>query len=326
MLFVETVRNFNKFRIMVIGQPVIVAIPVRNEETHLKACLDALAAQTRKARRRAVDDAQRLAANGVVLTTGADSVVPATWIADNLGEISRGADCVCGMAVIAHEEEDARRRLEFDDMREALLLSLQDEIAAFVDPDPFDPWPRHQQHSGASIAVRACVLRRAGGVPRIAAGEDRALVANLCLVDAKIRHAPNIQVVVSGRLQGRAAGGMAETLARRLQRLDRLTDDRLEPTVDAYRRVLTRRRLRGVSRGDTALEDLATDLLIDPQTLRAALQAPYFGQAWACIQRESPVLRRRRVAFVDLARETRQAFALRGQLCDPVAEPLRHAI
>jgi len=341
------------------GQKTIVAIPVCNEEDHLKACLDALSNQTRPAdlivlllnnctdaslhisqqARQSGDmirivecelngdeatagEARRLVFGhalglnpDIILTTDADSTVPKTWMADNLAEIANGADCVCGMAVI--DPRDSRgnpRRLEFDDMRESLLLALQDEIGTIVDPEPFDPWPRHQQHSGASIALRATVLRRAGGAPRVASGEDRALVASLALIDAKIRHAPQIQVVVSGRSNGRAAGGMAETIARRLLRPDRLTDEMLEPTVDAYRRVLTRLRLRGIYRGETVPEDFTTDLIIAPQTLHAALQEPYFGAAWASIQRASPTLRRRRVEYVDLARETRQALALRHHL------------
>jgi GT2 family glycosyltransferase len=363
------------------GQQTVVAIPVRNEEHHLNACLDGLLAQTHRAnaivlllnncndaslvicqqasqllpglhiveceldgdnasageaRRRALNYAQHLTIDGVVLTTDADSTVPATWIADNLAVIAQGADCVCGMAVIDPEDNAAnRRRLEFDDMRETLLIALQDEIAAIVDPDPFDPWPRHQQNSGASIAVRADILRLAGGPPRTACGEDRALIAKLALIDAKIRHAPHIQVAVSGRLNGRAVGGMADTIARRLQRQDYLTDDIVEPTVDAYRRVLSRLRLRGVGQGLTNPYDLAADLLIAPPILLGALQAPYFGAAWAQIERESPVLRRRRrVAFMELARETRQAFALRDHLHAtlnarthvPEYSELRHAI
>jgi GT2 family glycosyltransferase len=358
--FIEITDFRDMFCYMPMERQTVVAIPVRNEERHLTACLAALCAQTRpadaivlllnnctdgsldicrrarhscpaihivectlhgdeacagEARRRALEYAQKLAGDGVILTTDADSIVPATWIADNLAGIADGADCVCGMAVIEPEAvSNSHPRLQFDDMRETLLLNLQDEIAAIADPDPADPWPRHQQNSGASIAMRADMLRLAGGAPRVAAGEDRALVANLAMVDAKIRHAPHIKVVVSGRLHGRAAGGMAETITRRMQRPDWHTDEMLEPTVDAYRRVLTRLRLRGIRNGDLVPEGFATDLLIMPESLQAALQARYFGTAWASIQRASPVLRRRRVAYMDLARETRQAIALRDDL------------
>lgn len=349
-------------------QPAVVAIPVRNEQYHLKACLDALFAQTTRAdsivlllnnctdgsrnicrdavqscstvkiiecnlyhvdasageaRRRALHFAQIFAADGVVLTTDADAIVPVTWIADNVTAIGKGADCVCGVALVAPLGWGAnQRRVAFEQKCEAKLLSLHDEIAAIVDPDPADPWPRHQHHSGASIAVRSAMLRRAGGAPRIASGEDRALVARLALYDAKIRHASDIQVQVSARLQGRATGGMADTLSRRLRGQDRLTDELLEPTVDAYRRVLSRARLRNLRNGTTSSETiarLATDLLIPPDLVFSALPDPHFGAAWHFIQCTSPMLRRRRVAFADLARETRQALALRDHLRNRVA-------
>lgn len=351
---------------MALHQPAVIAIPVRNEERHLDACLNALVSQTHapdeivlllnnctdgsheicrsaqkkypcmtivvcrledyeasagEARRRTIDHALRLAGDGVVLTTDADSVVPATWVADNLAGIAEDTDCVCGMAVLDREAcSGDRKRLERDAAHETLLLGLQDEIKAMIDPDPCDPWPRHEQHSGASIAVRAAVLRRIGGVPRVVSGEDRALVAKLASLDARIRHAPDIKVRVSGRLHGRAAGGMAETMRRRLHCPDQLTDEMLEPTVDAYRRVLTRARLRDLRdlrHGDTgapALDRVATDLLIPPVTVRAARDAPHFGAAWNIVQHASPMLRRRRVAFAELARETRQALVLRDHL------------
>jgi len=283
---------------------------------HIVEChLNDAEASAGEARRLVIDHALALCGRGVILTTDADAVVPASWVADNLAGIEAGVDCVCGMAVIAPEDDCAGRpRLEFDDMRERFLLNAQDEIATMADPDPYDPWPRHQQHSGASIAVRAEMLLRAGGAPRVAAGEDRVLVANLALIDARIRHDPAIQVSVSGRQHGRAAGGMAETIMRRLRRADWLTDETLEPTIDAYRRVLARRSLRAVLRGDQDEAALAADLCVDPQTLAEILTSRYFGIAWARLQRISPVLQRRRVAFADLARETRQALALRDEL------------
>jgi hypothetical protein len=200
-----------------------------------------------------------------------------------------------------------------DASNEAFLLSIQDEIAAIVDLNVTDPWPRHQDHSGASIAVRAATLRRAGGAPRVTTAEDRALIKSLLLVDANVRHA-EIVVRVSGRLDGRAHGGMADTIKRRLQRPDLFTDERLEPTVDAYRRVLTKARLRNVLFGCGDADSLAEDILLGSGVMRELLRAEYFGMAWAEVQRLSPVLQRRPVRFTDLHREIRQARALRDRL------------
>jgi GT2 family glycosyltransferase len=267
-----------------------------------------------EARRLALKHASRLAGDGVILTTDADTIPAPDWIEKNLRHIAHGADAVCGMAEIDGVDGAAiPHGLHFDDMREALLHRVEDEIDALADPDPADPWPRHQQHSGASIAMRAAILALAGGAPHVANGEDRALIERLRLVDARIRHASDITVRVSGRVDGRASGGMAAAIKRRLLRRDELTDDRLEPAVDAYRRALAKARLRHLRAGQSE-NGLAQDLLISEAAMTRALRTKNFGAAWADIQRLSPVLQRRRVPFAHLARETRQAFLLRDHL------------
>jgi glycosyltransferase involved in cell wall biosynthesis len=273
-----------------------------------------------EARRLALAAAAALAGPaGVVITTDADSQPEPGWIVKNLREVAHGADVVCGAArILAEPGEILGAGVQADLAREAEYAALLDEIMALADPDPADPWPRHQQHSGASIAMTVAALHAAGGAPRVACGEDRALIEKFRLIDAKIRHAPEIEVVVSGRLVGRAAGGMADALRRRAARPDRETDAALEPAVDAYRRVLARARLRAVRDGRADGAALARDLLIRPEL---ALRGGRFGAAWAAVQAASPVLRRRRLKFADLARETRQARSLRDQ----AAPALQHA-
>jgi glycosyltransferase involved in cell wall biosynthesis len=269
-----------------------------------------------EARRLALEYALEMAGDGVILTTDADAVPGERWVADNLRALAQGADVVCGRAML--DPADAPRipeALHTDASNEARLLSIQDEISAIIDTVSADPWPRHQDHSGASIAVRAATLRRAGGAPHVSTAEDRALIERLLLVDAKVRHA-EIVVRVSGRLDGRAHGGMADTIKRRLQRPDVFTDERLEPTVDAYRRVLTKARLRQVLFGCGDADSLAEEILLGSEVMHHLLRAEYFGMAWAEVQRLSPVLHRRPVRFVDLQREIRQALAL----CDRLRE------
>ena len=71
----------------------------------------------------------------------------------------------------------------------------------------------------------------------IVAAEDRRFFAALRASGARIRHAPEIEVVVSGRLVGRAEGGMADTIHRRMRRADPYLDDALEPVRDFWRRI-----------------------------------------------------------------------------------------
>ena len=176
------------------------------------------------ARRLAMCHASQIAGDhGALLTTDADSVVSHDWVARNISALAAGADAVCGRIVIDPVEAQAiPDHLHEDDRLESELLDLLDEIAFALDPDPHDPRPRHVQASGASLAVSSEMFRRVGGVPNVASGEDRALINALMLMDARVRHDVDIEVIASGRLDGRAPGGMADTISRRIGRQDEI--------------------------------------------------------------------------------------------------------
>jgi glycosyltransferase involved in cell wall biosynthesis len=295
------------------------SLPLRIVETHLPPAL----ASAGEARRLALLAALDLPDVGVILTTDADAVPSENWIGANLAVLASGAEAVCGTAHL--NPVDAAKiplRLFVDHRIEVECAAALDALDALIDADPSDPWPRHQQHSGASIAVTATALRRAGGPPAVPIGEDRALIEKLRLADAKIRHAPEVCVSVSGRLEGRAAGGMADTIRRRLVSPDIFADEALEPAIYAYRRALAKARLRMVWRTRRDVTQLAEEVLIEPDALLAALSAPYFGTAWMQVQKLSPVLHRRRLRVVDLRGETRHAIWLREEL---LRRPFRQA-
>jgi glycosyltransferase involved in cell wall biosynthesis len=272
------------------------------------------------ARRMAMDRAAELAGPaGVVLTTDADGRVAEDWLAGNLAALATGVDAVAGQADI--EPHGARlipAHLHAIDARECAYAALVDEIYALVDPDPYDPWPRHDEHSGASIAVTVEAYRRAGGLPPVALAEDRALFAALRMVDARIRHAIGVRVVVSARTVGRAAGGMADTIRRRIAKVDDLLDDRLEPAADSLRRARLRARLRQArteTRGGGERESaLAVAFGLTVARTRELLAMPFLGAAWQAAEAESPVLARRRVALADLSLELAQARRMRDGL------------
>lgn len=186
------------------------------------------------ARRLAMSHASHLAGDyGALLTTDADAVVNHDWVSRNILTMASGADAVCGRVLI--DPVDALAipdHLHADDQRECELLDLLDEITCVLDPDPHDPRPRHVHAAGASLAVSNAIFRRVGGVPKVASGEDRALVHALTLMDARIRHDVGVAVVASGRLEGRATGGMADTIRRRMRQQDEYTDDLVEPAAE----------------------------------------------------------------------------------------------
>jgi hypothetical protein len=257
--------------------------------------------------------AHGLAAHDVLMTTDADGAVAPNWVAANLAALANGADIVCGRAVIDWAEALLiPEHLHADDALECRLGTLIDEIAWLVDPDPHDPWPRHTEHSGASLAFTVAAWRRAGGIPPVPCGEDRAFVDRLHALDARIRHEPEVQVTVSGRIQGRAAGGMADTIRRRMVVQDEFIDSAIEPAADRYRRTSLRAQARALWSGSaTNYQPLIEALGVEAAVIGQAFRHRHFGTAWKALERACPVLSPRRVRFSELPAQIAAAEALR---------------
>jgi hypothetical protein len=283
---------------------VVKALPKASHRLHIVECeLEGSSASAGVARGMAMNHSASLIDDGVMLTTDADAEVPENWIEANLKAIEEGSDAVCGMAVIDPLEALLiPRHLHEDDAREMAYGRLLDEIGAIILPDPADPWPRHSEDSGASIAITASTFRRVGGLPRIPSGEDRALIGMLRLIDARVRHDPNISVIVSGRTEGRAQGGMADTIRRRMVKQDEFVDDRIEPAWVAFRRLRMKRYFSLLWHEPTGsrIRKFAQLLAVAPTVIVDAVAAPYVGMGWSQIEEVSPLLARRRVRFVDL--------------------------
>ncbi len=272
------------------------------------------------ARRRAMEIASQGSSSGcILLCTDADSVVGPDWLARNGAHVRDGADAVAGRAMLHPEDLRAiPQSLQDDDAWECALAEMLDAIDQALDPEPWDPSPRHTEESGASIAVTLEAFQRAGGIPAVAVGEDRAFFAALRRADAQIRHAPDVRVTVSGRLVGRAAGGMAETIRRRMTGPDPFLDDRLEPARARAHRAATRGRLRrafqaGSDAGVVAvLRDLgAAPLITGPGT---------FGALWATLEDTNTSLSRARVPAANVSRELASALGIL-QALQPLPKP-----
>ena len=247
------------------------------------------------------------ARDDVIMTTDADSRVSPHWIVSNIEAIHAGADVVLGQIRLDEDgdllPEALHRRGQLESEYEALLT----ELDARVDPLPYDPWPRHATISGASIAIRRKAYEEVGGLPRVPLGEDKALVAALMRIDARIRHAPDVLVTTSGRCDGRAPGGVADTLRLRSDNPEALCDEALEPFRVALHRAKWRRRLRQLwGAGDLAGDDAWTRALqiSDGCAIRAG-EALSFGAAWREIEHNSPRLSRRLLSPAELPGQIR---------------------
>lgn len=172
-----------------------------------------------RARRILMDEAYRRLTTlehgrGVIASTDGDTRVAPTWVAATLHEIQEGADAVGGRILT-----DRAGRAALDDyarlchLREVGYRYLVAELETYLDPDPYDCWPRHFQHFGASLAVTAQMYERVGGLPAVRTPEDVAFYQALLRVDARFRHSPAVRVVTSVRQVGRTKNGLANQLS-----------------------------------------------------------------------------------------------------------------
>jgi hypothetical protein len=118
---------------------IIVAVPTRSEAERIERCLAALANQPRRA---AMDLAaewfdEGCYADGLILTTDADSEPKSDWIAANRAAIMQGVDGVAGASEL--DPDDARLLPDIFHARgrlEAHYESLLTELFSHLDPRP----------------------------------------------------------------------------------------------------------------------------------------------------------------------------------------------
>ena len=266
----------------------------------VEARLPPEAAHAGAARRAAMDLAEAWLMEGgeragVILTTDADSQVAPNWIATNLAAFEAGAEAVLGRIELDGDGKllpDAlHRRGALEDAYESLLT----ELSWLLDPLEHNPWPHHATISGATLGITRSAYCRVGRLPRVPLGEDKALIALLSRQDAIIRYCPAVHVVTSGRTQGRAPGGVADTLAIRSREPEAFCDDALEPSRTAFARAAWRGRLRRLhGAGRLALDqDWAAKLEIPARDVNDIIQESTFGAAWRVIEDRSPLFARR---------------------------------
>lgn len=240
------------------------------------------------ARRLLMDEAERRlrrtrrGVRGVIASTDADTRVAPDWLAATLAEVERGADAVGGRILV--DPVDLARWGAVTrawHLRDVGYRSLVSELDSHIDPTPSDPWPRHFQHFGPSLAVTVEAYVRAGRLPVVSALEDVGLYTALRRVDASIRHSPAVRVVTSGREVGRTGFGFAVQLGLWSEMGDRHEAFLVESPAAIAAAADARRRLRRAclarQRGSAHLsspeiERLAADLCLTPRELAGLLE------------------------------------------------------
>lgn len=190
--------------------------------------------------------------SGLLISTDADCRPPADWVAANLA--FAGNNYIIG------------GRIELDEQEASVspaIFALWQRFSAYwrqvrmiedsIDPVPWDPVPRHGDHTGASLALSVGLYRRAGGVPLLPSGEDRALVDAAIGAGGRLIHPDVVWTRTSSRIVGRAKAGMACDLQRWID-----TQARGEtPYVPSFAQWETRARWRRGQREGGSGADLA---------------------------------------------------------------------
>jgi hypothetical protein len=160
---------------------------------------------------------------GLILSTDADTLAAPDWLAACRAEVVGGAAAVGGRILTrpaAPEPEDLRQEeadcpalaplaVRRTQLRDATYHLLRNQLESQLDPCISDPWPRHHQHFGASLALTVAAYRQVGGLPVVRYLEDEALWRALCRHGLPVRHSPRVRVSTSARQQGRVEVGLS---------------------------------------------------------------------------------------------------------------------
>jgi glycosyltransferase involved in cell wall biosynthesis len=156
------------------------------------------------ARRMMMDAAaRRLPDDGIICTTDADTIVEPNWVYATLRAFDGGARAVGGRIVVPPGLRKDYRKIYLQDVTYRLL---QAQLESIIDPDHDNPWPRHFQNFGPSMAVRVDAYQACGGIPPTKCIEDVALAWALERIDVSFVHDLRIRVRTSDRDSHRIDG------------------------------------------------------------------------------------------------------------------------
>jgi hypothetical protein len=267
-----------------------------------------------QARRLLMDEACRrlesvAGATGIIASTDADTRVAPTWLAATLSEIEAGADAVGGR-IFPEQPALQKCPVRRTHLHDAAYRLLRAHLEALLDPEPADPWPRHHQHYGASLALTVAAYRLVGGLPVVPFLEDEALWQALRRHDLQLRHSPAVQVSTSARYAGRVAVG----LSWQLREWARMTRQQREPLVESGTALAAewtaRRKLRQLweqaqqhprAQWPSCVR-LAAVLSVPSSLLaRQITSAPTFGLLWEWVLKHRAIWRRGRVTTLSVA-------------------------
>ncbi|WP_419129605.1 glycosyltransferase [Pedobacter sp. N23S346] len=259
----------------------------------VQVTLEGKSAHIGTARRLLMDNAyQRLMQvagdRGIIVSTDGDSQADPTWIYHILAEMENGVDVVGGRIL----PRDTPLQSKLHHLRDVTYRLFTSRLESVLDPCIANPWPRHFQCYGPSLAVTCEIYDRSGRLPAIPYLEDEEFRKRLKRIDAKIRHSPNVKIYTSSRLTGRVEFGFSIQLKQWQDMSTKGEQQLVESLETLIFKLNVKHSLRKLWATSTAcpalnaeLKSMAAALVIDFQTLKTTLQdSPYFESFWEQIE------------------------------------------
>ena len=228
--------------------------------------------------------------DGIIVSTDGDSQVDQHWVHYILKEISQGNDVVGGRIL----PRDTPKLSKIHHLRDVSYRYHLSRLESILDPCSADPWPRHFQCYGPSLAVTCAIYDKAGRIPPIPYLEDEEFRKALYRIDAKVRKSPKVKVYTSARLAGKVEFGFSV----QLQQWGNMTlenqQQHVEPLNALIEKTSLKSELRRIwrSRYDDAdhrlqLLNVSKKLLLDDAWLTGKFYAcQYFGELWELVEAE----------------------------------------
>jgi len=242
----------------------------------------------------------------LIASTDADTRVARDWLWENARAIEAGAEAVGGRILVEPDGDRQTRRTYLFDTAYRLFAA---RLESALDPQHFDPWPRHFQFFGASLSLTPRAYRKVGGIPSVPCLEDMALERELVRADVPIRHSPRVRAFTSARHNGRVACGLSSQL-RQWNELESEEKLWLVPSGEEIAFKARTRHQLFLAFQDKAQTPVVADALgICPLELRDQLNAATrFGALWEDVWNAAPVRANWRPVPVGVALEQIRAL------------------
>lgn len=228
--------------------------------------------------------------DGIIVSTDGDSQVDQHWVHYIMMEIAQGNDVVGGR-ILPRGTPHLSKMHHLQDVSYRYHLSRLESI---LDPCSADPWPRHFQCYGPSLAVTCSIYHKAGRIPPIPYLEDEEFRKALYRIDARVRKSPKVKVYTSARLAGKVEFGFSV----QLKQWGDMTLENKQQQVESLAAHISKANLKSElrkvwqSRHDDAdhqlqLIHIGKKLLLDDAWLKEKFfQCQYFGELWELIEIE----------------------------------------